>query len=392
MNPSSTIDSKSVRSESAELKRFARILLLGFVPPFLVILGLLELIAFRTGETRTPAEAAQDQAHDRNIVWESIRHDNLVRFKVARASLERPAVLIMGHSRMNQFRSKMFQPYSFYNISRIAWPISVNRDVLLNLPPDYAPKVLFFTVDFFMFNPHYGSEYPKALPNLHPSAVEEHIAGLNAVLGELPTSPRLAWSRTAAFYGGPAQGIQAIKTGNGFRWDGSETWLPGMFRMAGRPPDLDDAKWNLGLSDDGNRVSEEKMAEFQEFVSVAQKKGITVIAVQMPMHPALVNRLEKESGNNVLHDFNSKIAQGYFDRLGVIFFDFLRFPGLGEDYRYYVDARHPTEALSAAVLLAMYADPRVKALLPNLDAAALQMKLEQEKSAAQHIILYGNEF
>ena len=40
----------------------------------------------------------------------------------------------------------------------------------------------------------------------------------------------------------------------------------------------------------------------------------------------------------------------------------------------------------------MSADPRVQALLPDLDTASLQRKLDEDRKTDQHVYLYHNEF
>lgn len=80
-------------------------------------------------------------------------------------------------------------------------------------------------------------------------------------------------------------------------------------------------------------------------------------------------------------DFRAHAAQGYFDRLGILFFDFLKFPRYGEDYRYFVDARHPGEPLDAAFVRAMASHPKVQALQPDLDIKNLESLLDADTHA-----------
>jgi len=391
MNPSPIISFETFRSERNDWKRFCRGLLLGIGLPMVALLGGLEWIAFGVGEVIPPATAAQEQAKHPDQLWATVRQDDYVRYKFARLAMERPEVLVIGHSSMNEFRAGMFRPYRFYNFSRIIWPLETYADLVRHFPEGYAPKVMIFDLNFYMFNEHFGANYPQGLPDLHPPALSAHLLSLGDMMSELLAHPQLAWRRTAHLYGQPARGAHAISTGNGFRLDGAETWTPGMMRTAGTDPKLKENRWDDDLTRDGNVMSPRLKKALEEFVAVAHEKGITLIGVQMPIYEEAVNILEQHPEENVLADFRAQVAQGYFDRLGIVFFDFLKFPRYGNDYRYFVDPRHPSEPLDAAVVMAMAADPRVQALLPDLDVKNLRSLLDADAQADQHIYLSGSE-
>jgi hypothetical protein len=86
-----------------------------------------------------------------------------------------------------------------------------------------------------------------------------------------------------------------------------------------------------------------------------------------------------------LKDFRNHVAQGYFERQGVLFYDYLRFPPFSMNYRYFFDAGHPMPPVMAAVLLSMDSDPRFRALLPRLDTEPLWRGLEADSKKARHL-------
>jgi hypothetical protein len=97
--------------------------------------------------------------------------------------------------------------------------------------------------------------------------------------------------------------------------------------------------------------------------------------------------LEADPNYRILQDFRNTVAHGYFDRLGIPFFDYINFPPYSEDYRYFYDAVHPGEPLTTAVIVALASDPRFHALLPRLDADELRRQLNAEREANQHLLL-----
>lgn len=115
--------------------------------------------------------------------------------------------------------------------------------------------------------------------------------------------------------------------------------------------------------------------------------------MQLPLYTDLVRSIEHglKADFGELQDFNDHVRNRYFDTLHVLFFDFLNLVGYRDKAQYFLDALHPKEDISLAVLAAMAADPRFSALLPKLDIAAIREKLAQQLSQ-EHNDLYPHEY
>jgi hypothetical protein len=128
-------------------------------------------------------------------------------------------------------------------------------------------------------------------------------------------------------------------------------------------------------------MSPAEMADLKEFVDLAREKGIPIVAVQMPMYGPALRALEKNPNYGLLQDFRDHVANGYIDRLGLLFFNYLSMPPYSEDYHYFDDGVHPTWTLTALVVNAMASDPRFHSLLPRLDLEALARQAKMDPDA-----------
>jgi hypothetical protein len=112
-----------------------------------------------------------------------------------------------------------------------------------------------------------------------------------------------------------------------------------------------------------------------------------MVAVQMPIYGPALRSLEADPKYAILRDYQAHIAHGYFDQLGIIFFDFERFPPYTEDFHYFFDGVHPGPPLAAAVIEKIGSDPRIHAILPKLDLDNLRRILDQTRTQPDHILL-----
>jgi hypothetical protein len=387
-NLSNIINFETFREEGTEWKRFGKTLFFLLGAPLLLLVAVLEIAGWRLGETVPFPRAAQMQAESPDLIWNAGRQENYAYFKLARVARERPDVLVIGDSRSGQFRSVMFRPYSCYNLSRVSWPIETLTDLLRHLPAGYAPKVIVLNLDFMMFNPSYTGFSTNATPVFGPP---NHFHALWDIFRELWANPALICASSQGHFPGETlMGLSAHVSEGGFRKDGSEMWAVWRIKDFGRDPEAMKAlEPKFVLFSHGDAMGTREKAKFEEFISLAHSMGSTVIGIQMPIYGPVVRTIEQDPKCGILNDFRAHVAGGYFDRLGVIFFDALTFPPYSEDYRYFITSVHPTEAVSSAILLKLASDPRVKAVLPKLDTAALQQKLDEDTRADQHVFLYN---
>jgi len=106
----------------------------------------------------------------------------------------------------------------------------------------------------------------------------------------------------------------------------------------------------------------------------------------MPIYGPALRMLEQDPDYRIIQDFRNHVAQGYFEKMGILFYDLSTLPPYSEDYRYFFDGVHPGWPLTTAAIQALGSDPRFHALLPRLDMAALQSQLNADRQSSQHIL------
>jgi len=368
-----------------EWRRFVKIVLCATVLPCLCVIAAAEWLGWSLGETYTAAAMRRAEDRDPNLVWMGSRVQGLARIKLAILAEKQPEVLVMGQSRFGQANAAMFDPYTFYNMSRVAWPLYTYTDLVRHFPPGYRPKFILFNVDFFMFGSKYDEEY-KDLAPVYDDTLSENLIETENTVTYLLQYPRLLWQRRD-YLNRPALGILTVLSGDGTRADGSEQ--PGMDAVSPGSRSLDAMMrplWKRYITG-GQTMEPAQMAALKEFVDLGKKMGIPMAAVQMPFFGPTLRSIEADPNYALLKDFRAHVASGYFDQLGIPFFDFETCPPYSEDYRYFFDGVHPGEPLTAMVIEKILADPRIHPVLPRLDLSNLNRRLEKDRTAADHILL-----
>jgi hypothetical protein len=391
---SSIISFESFRQYKAEWLKFAKRLGLVFGLTGLVLISILEFICWRTAESMEYHDAAAAQERDPRLIWNA-RDSEEARFKLQRLAQVSPDVVVMGHSRISQFRSAMFRPYSFYNIGRLSWRLDMYCDMLRRIVKVAKPRVIVFSLDFTAFNSVYTQNYAGVNQDFGDNRLWDHFDALYDIYMMLYVHPQLIMAgRREVLENLPTIGVRAAFFSYGFRSDGSETESQVAVRSFGYNSNLAvSMPWNSDPFFFGESMGADELSQFEEFTAIARANGIQLIGVQMPIYGPAVRAIENSPRFGILKDFRAHLASGYFERQGVIVFDYMRFPPYSDDYQYFADCVHSGEVVSAAVLDKMWrSDSRVRALLPNLDIAGLDRKIEEDRRAPRHYELFKEEY
>lgn len=388
-NHLSIINFRGFLSDLPEWRKCARILFLSLVIPGFLVFLLAEWISWQAGDWLSMSQAAALQTAHPNLIWYKYRTAKFARFKLARVAIDRPDVLILGQSRCQFFRDEMFRPYTAYNLSSTCYLMSEFTDILRHLPAGYNPKVIIVTCDFWLFSPVYSATQIKAnaLQDFNSSWMDK-VEDLHDILVQLPLNPSLLLIGLYQPHPYPTLGLGAYLSNGGFRKDGST-----LFAESGND---DPAELQAALEskiDCGDHMGTTEMKDFEEFVAEAHARGIALVSVQMPLYSGekLAKEYQNRPGFGELRDFNEHVKDGYFDRLHVLFFNFMNFPGYSGKPEYFRDQVHPKEGATLAVLSAMASDPRFLELLPNLDVATIKGKVAQDRMTPAHNHLYPDD-
>jgi len=345
------------RAEAQEWVRFARILLLTLWPT-LAIIGSLEATAWRTGETVSADAIARWQSEKPGRIWRGGDGRSYLGYKTARVRLLKPDVIMLGQSRANSFSGDGLQPYTFYNAGLTAWTFKQYLRFLQLIATDgYAPRVLFFNFDYWMFSKGFDLAGVWKFYGQFPTHAEE----IKFVIDEMQAHP-LALIRRLP-YADELKGLYAVLSGDGFRQDGT---LAVRFPTAD-PRRLDQDGTAVGVSPVqlGPTFDSEQVQAFEQFVEFAHEKNIRLIGIQVPFYAKILDGLNTDPRAGIWREFRSDASKAYFESKGVIFFDFADMPEYRDMPEHFIDSIHPDPRIFRDILLRVLKDPRVKEILPS---------------------------
>jgi hypothetical protein len=345
------------RSQLGEWRRFVVVLILVLSP--LILLGaVFEALAWRIGETMPAAmiSAWQDGAPDR--IWRGGDGHSYLTYRLARIADLKPEVIALGSSRANSFRSDGFAPHTFYDSGQTTWTIEQDRRFLdLITRNGYAPRMLVFNLDYWMFSPgfdHYwGNRFDET-----PST---HVADLLRVVGQLAKDPVDLLRRLPAT--DREHGLLALLTGDGFHADGV---------LPTKSPTSDADRLQADGTEAGtppavfaDHIAAEQLAKFDEFVALAKAKHVVLVGIQLPLYAKILDGLNSDPQAGIWREFESAEFRQRLADAGVVFFDFADVPKFRDKPEYFVDSLDPDPRAVNEVMRQVMADPRVKALLPK---------------------------
>lgn len=348
-----------------EWRRFLLGVLL-VVSPIVICVAGLEYLAWHIGETVPMSTIAQWQSDGPDRMWRGGDGRSYLTYKVARVRVLKPEVIVLGASRATAFRSGPFLPYSFYNAGITAWTFDQYRRFLeLTVSDDYAPKVLIFSFDYWMFSPTFEQYWVNRFYEKPPS----HLEAYKLVVDQLWKTPRVLIARLQ--FTGQLRGLYAMLSGDGFRADGSLFEHP----HSADPERLLNDGTGVGVPpvELGDRMADEQIKGFERFVDFAKSKGIALIGIQVPYYKRILDGMNSDPRAGVWKEFRSEQRRLYFESKGMVFFDFSDMPEYRADPGHFIDSLHPDLLVIRTIVSTVMADERVRSLLPNVIAGRIEL-------------------
>jgi hypothetical protein len=347
--------------------------------PYAAVFFSVGLLLTLTGEAAPASWVARLQSIGSPFIYLPAYSDHNYQLKLQAARSIRPEILIAGGSRVNQFRRGMFLPSSFYNACQVLYGQKDYRRFLQDLGDD-LPRVLIFSLDFYTFNPDYGRLFEHVAYDDLKWDSREMALILKSMIKN-PPPLRLLLPPRDPLYGVPAIGLQSVRTGNGFRIDGSYQYGAAFrgYPNAGTVAPLDGVKRVLdGIPPfyPADRLHNELVAELRRFAEYTRSKGVVLIAITTPMAPEVVEALDKSDRHGAWHQFNGADFANQVRDMGITHFNFVRIGSFQGKANEFVDAFHASEPAYIRMLLRVLDSPALKGLNLNVDRASLVRQLE----------------
>jgi hypothetical protein len=319
-------------------------------------------ITMYIGEIGDLRQVAQLQMGSTPVLFGRYYKENVFSFKVISTNLRKPEVLVLGSSRVWQFRDMFFnlKPDAFYNASRYGGNIYQANAFLHTLEHDALPKILILGLDQDWFNPQMsGSAAPVQYDEERypvPARTLQIVVSTFKYIGARRVSVSELIAHQDLLNNHYAIGLGAIHNGLGFRNDGSYQY--GDFLLALTPVDERLASMRSHLAkheapfEPSDQVDTNAINELDRLLQFCKENQITVVAFSPPFAPSLYKELMQQEGHDYL-----KLLEPEFTRLfrqyDFEYFDFTDMSAFGITDEDMYDGVHTSEYVTLQMYLHM---------------------------------------
>lgn len=347
-----------------------------YTAPFAVLFLLLTGALGYSGESMPLGLVLRMQDSNTPVLYR-VKYGNLdQRFKRMAVDYFQPEIMIVGSSRVLQFRAAFanLNPDALYNAAAPAWQLEEVSRLLYAM--NHRPDVIILGIDDPWFNADYAGD-PIVEPPISDFArlFIVNRTFLQAVVdGETFDIQRLLARVEPSGSGGIAIGFRAIIDGHGFRNDGSEQY--GDFLVAQHlwPPNT--RGMHMGWFEEGtnmyvrgNVVDEAAIQQLRAILDFAQRNDILLIGFYPPYMPSLWEQMEDSERHTYIPESTAQV-KALFEEYNFPYFDFHDGAALGATDEDFFDGWHASERIAAQIYINIARE--VPELQPYSDLDALQ--------------------
>jgi hypothetical protein len=358
-----------------------------FAAPYAVVLLIAGAILALSGEIIPAGWVARLHARGFELLYLPAYTDHNYRLKLQASRLLRPDVLVIGGSRVNQFRRRMFGSTSSYNACQVLYGQQDYRRFIEDLG-EATPRTIIFSLDFYTFNPDYGDIFRHVSYGDISLLRDRELAVILEGISRSPEQLAFLTPPRDPVSGVMALGLQAVKTGNGFRSDGSYQYgliLRGMPNSGAVTSDAGVERVQKGAAPflPAAHLGANARTELKRFADYANGKGIRLIAITTPLAPDVINALDQSPDQGAWREFNSPEFGDWVAGLGIKHFNFARIESFAGQKAEFMDAFHASETAYDRMMLQMLRDPAFRPLVPGADFASIERHIARSEQPSR---------
>jgi hypothetical protein len=328
-------------------------------------------------------------------------------YKRARYELTRPDLLVLGSSRVTQFRAGMVPSVRFYNAALAATSLAEAETFLRTALPRHRPKAVVLGLDPWWFSPQWARQSPDHAMNA--GAAEMEIPWRTVLANALSkgTDPHFLASlkgtpmATDPLGGRRTVGYMASYQASGFRPDGSRQYGE---QLILRQPYFDQAGFGWrndfryyrekvrSISDRFAYVgplSDQAEANLRTVIRLCREQGVGLVLFLPPLAHAVWQEIQDVPAQRDYFARFEAATTRIAAEEGVELFNMHDLAGLGMSDRQTIDDIHVDEPSTAAALLRMANESAVlQAVIPAADRAGLRALLARPEAWATENIMF----
>jgi hypothetical protein len=340
------------------------------IPSFAAIFWL----AAQFGSASTPAQLAELQSvrPDAVILPFDLRYNGA--FKLRRIELEGPEIICFSSSRAGLLNAGMFAPYRFQNMSFTAWTTEQLLDVFERATRTSRPRVAIISLDYFMFSDRWEATNGGSRDMIFDQPyryVRTSVGNFIRTAATHPDTFEDYWRTPNAFIG-----TQSIISHEGFRADGSYTYSEGRVQYA--RAHFRTVRFLTDSLPGAPTLSARQREPLIRLAKMAQRRGIILVAVQLPFIGAAVDYLDHNESyrplSGVWQEFESSEMRAWIRSLGIVFFDLAHSP-ITNDTDNFIDSYHPSEIGTLRVMQTLLQSADFQSVFPAINRASIDQSI-----------------
>ena len=290
-------------------RRFLLLILLSTGLGLLMVGGGLAVLMHAADEWRLydPEVIAND-----TILWGGAFGQNRAGYKFARTRHYQPELLILGSSRVTQFRAQMLPGIRVYNAGGAAASLWGARTFLEGLYRQHQPKILVLGIDEWWFRNEPGKLGAEQAARDLAFNRKEIAANLIDRLGPQLIRDILAPHAASDPLGGrPTVGLRARALASGFRPDGSDQYGNLILGLGGYDPrtthDMDFIFYRQAIERNKDRfsysgpVAGKAVENLRAILSEARQRGVRAVVVLSPYPHAVWEEIQASPNHRRFH-------------------------------------------------------------------------------------------